>query len=174
MTTKTNTTGILPLDQPEGVDFTLQEFPIPAKWAKSVFEMVDPLPHRFKIRYGYSRADYEGNLVLSFHPDSDLWIKPRKQSGTMKWRYGMLDATWNRDGGKSDGVDFGVFVESPDGARREIFKDVVTPLTEDSKRGILTGEFAFEIGPEDTLVFCSRPRGNAAFDWAFVVDINEQ
>ena len=166
--------NVEPIDQPEGVDFTLNEFELHRNLAESVFPMIDPLPHRMRIRYGYSLSEIDGHDVLNFHPDSDLWIQPEKPSGRMRWRYGIKDTTWDREGAKSDGVDFIVWVESPDGERREIFRDEVVPVTDESKRGIIDAEFDYEAGPDEVLVFGCRARGNAAFDWAFVVDITEQ
>jgi len=166
--------GVEPLDQPEGVDFSLAAFNLARETAESVFTMIDPLPHRMRIRYGYNPAGYGEHRIINYHPDSDLWIEPSNSVGSFRWRYGLLDAAWERDGDRSDGVDFLVFVETPTGDRREIFRDEVTPDTNETKRGILVGEFDYDIGPEDVLVFSCRARGNAAYDWAFLLDIAEQ
>ena len=86
----------------------------------------------------------------------------------------MIDAAWGREGDKSDGVVFIVQVESPDGSRREIYRDEVVPVTDESKRGIIDVTIEYEISAEEVLVFSSRARGNTAYDWAFVVGITAQ
>jgi hypothetical protein len=162
------------IDQASDVDFTKSEFSVPRDLAESTFPMITPVPHRIKIRYGYNIGDYADESVLSFHPDSDLWIRPQKPKGSVNWRYGMIDAAWGREGDKSDGVVFIVQVESPDGSRREIYRDEVVPVTDESKRGIIDVTIEYEISAEEVLVFSSRARGNAAYDWAFVVGITAQ
>ena len=165
---------VKPVDQASGVDFTESEFNLPRNLAESTFPMIEPVPHRMKIQYGYNIGEYSDESVLSFHPDSDLWIRPQKTTGSVNWRYGMIDAAWSREGDKSDGVAFIVQVESPDGSRREIYRDDVVPVTDESNRGIIDVQIEYAIGADDVLVFSSRARGNAAYDWAFVVDITEQ
>lgn len=161
----------LPEDQP---DYTLQPFVLEEAATVFAFPTVDPKPYQMRIRYGYGKSGWGDREVYSLHPDSDLWIEPRERRGSFVWRYGMIDHAWKKEGDKTDGVDFLVFIQNSKGELREIFRDEVTPATDETKRGIQESVIAYELSASEVLVFSSRARSSMAYDWAFIADLYEQ
>ncbi|GAB5560384.1 MAG: hypothetical protein SynsKO_20310 [Synoicihabitans sp.] len=163
---------VVPL--PAGVaDHTLESFSLSKNAAKFAFPNFDPQPHRVSIQYGYGPIVLEDVEYYGFHPNSDLWIRPRKLKGKLAWSYGIIDQAWQREGDRSDGVDFIVSAESPNGSRREIYRDEVTPAENPADAGVQSGEIPYEVKPEETLVFSTRPRAHPSFDWAYIGNVIE-
>lgn len=126
---------------------------------------------RYRSANGYSVFNTLSVPQFSFHSDSDLWLRTPDQVSAFRWKYGIFDGAWDRDGGRTDGVDFVIFAESEDGGRRELWRDQVTPAEVEANRGLQTGEGMLVLNPGEQLVFASRERNNGAFDWAYFTSI---
>ena len=135
------------------------------------FPTVSPELERYKIVHGYRNFPVGPVPIYNFHADSDLWMRTPPNVGHFRWKYGLFDNAWDREGFKTDGVDFVIFAEKADGSRRELWRDEVTPAEVEADRGLQTGEGEFTIEPGEQLIFASRERSNGAFDWAYFTSI---
>lgn len=68
---------------------------------------------------------------------------------------------------RSNGVEFIIEAEMPDGSCRRLFRRVLDPARSDRDRGVQSAGIAFAPAPGETVVFRTRKNGNGAFDWAF-------
>jgi hypothetical protein len=139
--------------------------------AAPTFPMVSPLPSRMRFMYGYSAYQTEGELVLSFHPDSDLWVPVPAGATQIQWDFGILAGAYEKEGSKTNGVEFIVEGEAPDGTRRRIFRRLLDPAGEPRDRGLQKLVMRFHQLPGETLVFATRPNGGYSFDWAYTARI---
>jgi hypothetical protein len=147
------------------------DFDISEGASKLSFSTVSPRLERYKIAHGYRNFEVGPVPVYNFHADSDLWMRTPPNAQHFRWKYGLFDDAWDREGFKTDGVDFVIFAEKADGSRRELWRDVVNPAKIESDRGLQTGEGEFTLESEEQLIFASRERSNGAFDWAYFTSI---
>lgn len=146
-------------------------FPISAPVARTAFANVSPAPYQGKFFFGYAVADVEGDVVLSAHPDSDLWLKSPTQASRIKWDYGVLAPAYERKGDKTDGVEFVITGETPDGRRREVYRRLLDPVRQPADRGRQHEVIPYTPVPGETLQFSSKPNANMAYDWTYWVKI---
>ena len=83
------------------------------------------------------------------------------------WDYGILRGGYERDGEGTNGVEFIIAGEAPDGSRRELFRRLLDPVANPVDRGTQTLDLPFAPRADERLVFSTRANGSAAFDWAF-------
>jgi len=136
--------------------------------AGPMFPMVSPLPRRIRFAFGYSCYQTDGARVLSIHPDSDLWVPAPPGATRIHWDFGILAAAYERTGGATDGVEFIIEGEAPDGTRRPIFHRLLDPAREAGDRGLQQVDLPYRAAPGETLVFQTRPHGGYSFDWAYM------
>ncbi len=153
----------------EGVLLGLQEVTPGA--SRVVFSMVNETVSRFEIAYGYRMFDLAGEPIINFHPDAALWIDPRRRAGSIKWRYGIFDEAWDREGDRTDGVVFVVEVENAEGHRRQVFSRTLRPATVAADQGVITSRFRYSLADGEILRFSSGGVSSHAFDWAYLVEI---
>jgi hypothetical protein len=135
--------------------------------AADAFKMVSPHPTQFRFAYGYSLMELNGTPILSAHPDSDLWVPAPAGARQIVWEFGIVPGAYERDGDKTNGVEFVVEGESADGSRRRIFHRLLDPAAVPGDRGSQRAEIPYQPVPGEKLVFLTRPNGGYAFDWAY-------
>jgi hypothetical protein len=140
--------------------------PIPPQTARTFFDMVSPAPSHMRATFGFDVLDFEGARALNTHPDSNLWVPVPSTARRIRWEFGILPGAYTGDNGRTNGVEFLVDAETPDGGHRTIFRRVLTPDTVQTDRGVQGSEVPFLPQPGEVLVFRTRNNGNAAFDWA--------
>jgi hypothetical protein len=145
--------------------------PITPGIAAAAFKMVLPAPFQCRFTYGYSTMEVDGTLVLSVHPDSDLWVSAPTGAGQILWEFGIVRTAYERAGSKTDGVEFIVEGESPDGSRRGIFRRLLNPAVVPADRGQQRAVIPYQPLAGGKLVFLTRPNGNYFCDWAYSVRI---
>lgn len=140
--------------------------------AQDVFSTVQPAPIRMRMHFGAKRQGREGTEeVILAHPDSDLWIPPPANAHTIVWRFGILPGAYEKEKSRTDGVEFIVEAERPDGTSRRLFRRYLDPWTNAADRGDQRETIAFTAQAGETLRFSTRPGGGDAFDWAYWVGI---
>jgi hypothetical protein len=139
--------------------------------AAPAFPMVSPLPSAYRFRFGFSTFTVDGNEILSVHPDCDLWVPPPAGATQILWEFGILPGAYERAGPKTNGVEFIVEGEAPDGSRRPVFRRVLDPAGEPADRGRQRAVIPYRPAPGEKLVFLTRPNGQYNFDWAYWVRI---
>ena len=87
-----------------------------AATARNAFPNITPGPNAYQFRFGVDWMAYNDGSVLSSHPNSDLWLQPPAKAREIKWSYGIFSGAYEREGDKTDGVEFIVLGELPDGS----------------------------------------------------------
>lgn len=146
---------------------TKVEFNITPELARNAFRNISPAPFRGFYEQGVGYLSVEGKVVLGAHPDCDLWIQPPHGATSIKWDYGIITEAWDHAGDKTDGVEFKIVGETPDGNRRRIFDRVVDPANRPEDRGQQHTVLAYEPRPGEHLIFSSRPNLSYSYDWAY-------
>lgn len=147
------------------------EFEMTAGTSRIAFPMINAPVRRFQIDYGYKVFYLDSGKVINFHPNASLWVCPRASSGNVTWRFGIHDSAWQKDGDKTDGVDFIVEIENHLGERREIFRRLVQPAKIPGDRGMQQDRVRYDLRRGEQLVFSSRPYVTSSYDWAYLGEI---
>jgi hypothetical protein len=142
-------------------------FAISAGMARSAFSLVLPAPFQARFRYGVDNTECDGDLVLSAHPDCDLWLQAPAGATQIKWDFGFFPGAYERDGDRTDGVEFLITGETPDGHQRQIYRRVLDPVRTPADRGRQHEVIPYRSLPGETLKFSDRPNLNSAYDWAY-------
>lgn len=139
--------------------------------ARAAFVNVSPLPYRFTLNHGLDVMNAGSRMVLSVHPDFDLWVKPSAVSSQIEWTYGMFDDAYEKEGDKSDGVIFSVRGETDDGNSRVIYERFLDPLKNEADRGDQHEMIPYSSLPGESLRFSARGGKSRSYDWAYSVEI---
>jgi hypothetical protein len=160
ITAKASVAGPQPGDRPP--------VPIPSGVAAIAYKMVSPAPSQYRFTYGYSAWEEGGTMVVSVHPDSDLWVPPPAGARQILWEFGLVAGAYEREGERTDGVVFMVVGEAPDGRRRELFRRLLDPAGVPADRGRQRAVIPYQAAAGETLVFLTRPNMTTQYDWAYV------
>jgi hypothetical protein len=139
---------------------------IPPQVARNAFPNITPGPYQVEFQYGLSWLDRGSSTVLSAHPDSDLWLHPPPEAGRISWSFGIMPGAYEPEG-KTNGVEFIVEGELPDGTSRLVYRRVLDPRENPRDRGEQYETIPYVPRPGEALHFSTRPNGNSAFDWAY-------
>ena len=150
----------------------LQPVLISPALAAGAFHRFSPAPSQYRFAFGLSLAEVAGVPVLGAHPDSELWIPTAPGPRRIEWQFGLMPGAYERDGDKTDGVEFVIAAESAQGIRRELYRRVLDPVHLTADRGLQRVSTEQEVLAGETLVFMSRPHGSYSFDWAYWAGIN--
>lgn len=134
---------------------------------KNLLQAISPRPIRGRFAYGLGTGVYEGAVVTDAHPESDLWVKAPPGATRIEWDFGMISSAWDRDGGKTDGVEMILTTQRPGEERRVVFRRVLDPVAHPGDRGLQQEVIPHVTVPGELLCFSSRPRGHPSYDWAY-------
>lgn len=140
---------------------------IPPAFGTAAFSMITPAPVKFDFEFGYVQWTFRSG-VLGMHANADLWVPVPKGASRITMDFGILPSAFEREGDRTDGVEFIVAAEAADGSRRTLFRRVLDPAARASDRGVQTAQIPWDGGPEKTIVVMTRTNGGQAFDWSFV------
>jgi hypothetical protein len=146
-------------------------FKIPPQVARNAFPNIEPGPFQVEFEYGMSWLDIGRTSALSAHPNSDLWLQPPPAATGIAWSFGILPGAYEPEG-KTNGVEFMVDAELPDGSSRQIYRRVLDPRANPADRGEQHEKIPYKPQAGEALRFYTRPNGNSAFDWAYWTQIN--
>ena len=139
--------------------------------ARNVFTNVTPVPFQVQFEFGMDWIEYGNRAVLSAHPDSDLWLSPAGNARTISWDYGIFQRAYETDGPKTNGVEFAIEGEMPDGQFRRVYYRILNPAEKPEDRGDQHAVIPYTPLPGEVLRFSTRANGNSAFDWAYWIII---
>ena len=143
-----------------------RQLPPPA--ARAVFgDVTQPVPTACRIAFGFDAWVIDGVRCLSLHADSDLIVPVPTGAHHIVWHYGILRGAYERDGDTTNGVEFIIEGETPDGTRRELFRRLLDPAATPGDRDTQILDLPFVPRTDEHLYFRTRSNGSAAFDWAF-------
>jgi Dolichyl-phosphate-mannose-protein mannosyltransferase len=142
-------------------------FSVTPGMARTSFSTVSPAPFRARFRFGIDQVEIDGRIALSAHPDSDVWVRPPAGAKQITWDFGLLPDAYLRKGDRSDGVEFIVSGETPDGNKRQIFRRVLNPTDVAADRGLQHESISYQPLPDEVLIFSDRPNSGYAYDWTY-------
>lgn len=136
--------------------------------ARTAFgDITTPCPSAYRFTFGFADWVIDGVRCLSLHANSDLIISVPAGARHIVWDYGILRGAYEREGEGTNGVEFIIEGETPDGTRRELFRRLLDPVGNPAARGTQTLDLPFTPQPGERLFFQTRDNGSASFDWAF-------
>ena len=144
-----------------------QPFRISEGLARSSFPMVYPAPIRARFEYGFGHVWLKDRKAIFAHPQSDLWIPSPSAATRIEWEFGIISDAYEREGAKTDGVEFTITALAAGGRERVIFRRYLAPVDRPADRGIQQEVIAYRPLPGEILRFSSRPGAGAGFDWAY-------
>ncbi len=142
-------------------------FDISVGMARASFATVSPAPFRAQFSFGLDHVEIDGAMALAAHPDSDIWLRAPAHATQITWVFGLIPDAYLRTGYKTDGVEFLITGETPDGNRRQIFSRVLDPVNVATDRGAQHEVITYQSRPGEILQFSDRPYINNAFDWTY-------
>ena len=141
--------------------------PLPPAVMNVASKLIQPTPTRFHMPYGTGVWEIAGEPVLIAHPDSDIWVPAPVTSKVVELVYGIKKEAYEKEGGKTNGVNFVVDAEAPDGTTRQLFSRVLNPASVPADRGMQITQLNLQLASGEMLVLRTRPFGDYAFDWAY-------
>ncbi len=148
-----------------------QSIAITEEISRKYFGFVSPAPFRGSFKYGYSALEVEGVQSTLVNPDCDLWLHAPGDAARITWDFGIVPAAYLHQGDKTDGVEFIVSGETPDGRRREIYRRVLDPVNRIGDRGLQHETIPYQPLPGENLEFSNRPNLSESYDWSYWVRI---
>lgn len=144
---------------------------IPPAVARSFFASISPGPFKVNFQFGVDWLPEGNGSVLSAHPNSDLWLQPPAEATQIKWSYGIFPGAYEKPGAMTNGVEFMIHGEMPDGQSRQIYYRLLDPARNPKDRGDQHEVIPYVPRSGETLRFSTRPNNNSAFDWAYYIRI---
>jgi len=145
--------------------------PISPMVARQAFKDINPAPYQAEFEFGFDWMEHGKEVVLSAHPNSDVWLRPRAGASRISWSYGIFPGAYANPGAMTDGVEFIVSGEGPDGQSREIYRRLLDPARNTADRGDQHEVIPHTPVPGEALRFSTRPNQSSAYDWAYTIRI---
>jgi len=142
-----------------------------ASAARETFFNITPAPYQIRFEFGVGWLTSNNQTVLSAHPNSELWIEPPAGAKRIEWVFGFFPGAYEKPGSQTNGVEFSIVGELPNGETRRVYRRLVEPASNMADRGDLREVIAYEPLPGEKLKFSTGPMGSSAFDWAYIVSI---
>ncbi len=140
--------------------------------AKTAFSNISPGPFQVNFQYGVNWMENGPRTVLSAHPNADLWLRPPAGTTRIEWKYGIFDGAFAGET-KTNGVEFIILAEMPDGQTRQIYYRLLDPVANMKDRGDQNVVIPYTPQPGEVLRFSTRPNHDSyAFDWAYWIRID--
>lgn len=141
--------------------------------AAASYAMINPAPARCHFPFGFAEwDDGTGRMLLNAHPDFDLWVPAPRDARSIDWEFGIFPGAYERDGERTDGVEFIVDAQGADGTCRRVFRRLLDPAQVPEDRGRQHVRIAWSGKPGDVLVFRTRPNGISHYDWAYIARVD--
>ena len=142
--------------------------------AHKAFVTVSPAPFQGEFQFGLNWIEHGRDTVMSAHPDSNLWLRAPEHATHIEWGFGIFPGAYADPGKSTNGVEFIVDAEQPDGKERRIYRRVLDPMNQPADRGDQHVSIPYTPQPGDVLRFSTRPNENSAFDWAYWIGMKVQ
>ncbi|MBI2517727.1 MAG: glycosyltransferase family 39 protein [Opitutae bacterium] len=140
--------------------------------AEHIFEIVRPAPYQAEFQFGIGWVMAGRKVVLSSHPKTDLWLSPPANAKQIEWSYGIFPGAYEKSDAHTDGVEFIISGETPDGQNHQIYYRLLDPARNLADRSEQHEVIPYKPLPGESLRFSTRPHENPAFDWAYTIRIN--
>lgn len=126
-------------------------------------------PVKVFTEFGLSRMDQEGRPVLFAHAETRFWFMVPAGRSVVRAEFCVMAGAYEcPEPERSDGVEFTLDEERPDGTRVRLGSVFLDPGRQPADRGFHTLEAVVERAEPSTIIVSSGPgpRGNKARDWA--------
>jgi hypothetical protein len=147
---------------------------IPAATASTLFREIRPAPYQVDLQFGLDWLPHGQQRVLSVHPNSDLWIKPPATATQIRWSFGLFSGAYENPAAHTNGVEFIIEGEMPDGQVRTLYYRLLDPMKNPADQGDQQADLNYAPQPGEVLRFSTRPNQNSSFDWAYTILIRVQ
>ncbi len=138
----------------------------------NAFFTIEPAPYQAEFQFGLSWIEHGDNAVLSAHPEfGPVAASRRPVPPGSKWDYGIFAGAYEKPEKSTNGVEFIVDGERPDGSTRRVYYRILDPMRTPADRGDQHVEIPYAPLPDEVLRFSTRPNENSAFDWAYWIGI---
>jgi hypothetical protein len=131
---------------------------------------VSPLPPGFAPKTEY---EYEGRPVRGVHPPFELRFDIPAGARHVVAGIGIMAGAY-QEGNQTDGVGFSFAVLRPDGRTETLGYRLLDPFRQPQDRGVQSLEFNLPTLPPGAVLIVrtdAGPKGNLAWDWAFLQTI---
>jgi len=161
---------VLPKSEADNLP-TTGRLPISPAVGRNAFFAIKPAPYEAEFQFGLNWIERGPSAVLSAHPKSDLWLRPPAGATKISWSYGIFPGAYEKPRDHTDGVEFIVEAEKPDGQSRRIYYRLLDPWAKPEDRGDQHVVIPYAPEPDEVLRFSTRPNQNLSYDWAYWVGI---
>jgi hypothetical protein len=134
---------------------------------RDLFGHMAPMPVRYRFAFDANLGEIEGQRIVTAHPDAEIWFAPPAGMKEIAVAFGLGPGAYEREGDKTDGVEFIIAERRPDGTETEVFRRKLEPAVQPGDRGLQQRVIPCRPAAGSELVFKTRPVGNYAFDWAY-------
>jgi len=136
--------------------------------AQGALAGITPAPYQMRFFLGGAgRQGRATDSVIVAQPDSDLWLVPPANATEIRWGFGIFPGAYEKAEARSDGVEFCIWVEQPDGQERRIYRRLLDPWEYPADRGDHHVVIPYVPRAGEKLRFSSGPGGSSAYDWSY-------
>ena len=115
----------------------------------------------------YEEKNKKGSWSMLVHSYSKGKIELKDDARFISIGYGIRKGAYS--GGFTDGVEFKLTLERPDGTTSVIWSRYLDPLNNAADRGLQKKKIALpSFQNSATLIFETLPGGSSAYDWSYV------
>jgi hypothetical protein len=137
------------------------------------FSRIDPKPFKYYSTFRSAEFDFEGKKFYYAHPDFRLWFEVTGGKKILTAEVALLPDAYTesiKHGDRTDGIEFRLEEEAPDGKRSLLFSRMINPRDVPADRGLQQITQGFELSNDGVVVLSigPGPSGGYARDWAIL------
>jgi len=132
-----------------------------------LFATMTPRPVRYNFAYQIQRFEHEGRQVIGAHPLSTLWFVPPGESSRIQVEFGILPGAYADAAGHTDGADFAIIEDRPDGTQKTVYQRHLAPFGNPADQGVQTESIPYAATSGAELRFTTAFGGGSSFDWCY-------
>ncbi|HEX2862275.1 MAG TPA: hypothetical protein VHN79_11570, partial [Lacunisphaera sp.] len=136
-----------------------------------IFGNIRPMPYEADFQFGTGLLTSGFKAVLSVHPNADIWLVPPGDAVEIAWGFGIFPGAYENPKAHTDGVEFIIEGELPDGRTREVYRRLLDPAQNAADRGDQQAAIPYTPLSGEKLQFSTRPNAHSTFDWAYIINI---
>jgi hypothetical protein len=137
------------------------------------FRQMSPTPVQFFSDFGLGTVQFNGREFFNAHPTLRIYFDLPAGEREIEFEGAIIDWAYEEKvayGDRTDGVEFTVYEQLPDGGRRTLFTRLLHPRDRPSDRGVQTMSARFTLERDARVVLSTSPGpvGSVARDWAML------
>lgn len=133
----------------------------------ALFSEMKPAPVRYNFAFGPNRFELDGRPVVGAHPVSLLWFDPPPGERRLSFEFGMVAGAYAHAEGHTDGAEFTIAEQGPDGTERVIYQRRLDPFNVTGDQGLQQVNLSYTATAGAELVFRTGFGGGGSFDWCY-------